>query len=593
MRAESWRHLAANVPLLASSVIAMAREDPAHLAVQIVRRTPYRVRDLLSGLPTPAGPLAGLRPLWLLMLDRTRELREDLERSPEKSSALLDTLRLQVGAEPGPDATPRTWARAAWAAGDAEEALMIAAAGAAEAERDRIASQLRILTPGRGIVLGGAEATGARHTLAAPRPEPDRPIRVLHVLTNSRPWTTSGYALRSHAVLLAQREAGLEVTAATRLAYPVTIGRAQAGPVDLVDGIAYRRLLPRRLPRLPDQRLLLHARMLGDLALTELPDVLHTTTNFHNALVTDAVSRALGLPWVYEMRGELEKSWVARRPRNDQGDAEHSRRYALMRSRETEMARRADAVVVLSRVQRDSMIRRGVDPARLVIVPNAVDESLLEVARDPEGARADLGLAAGFRIGTVSALVDYEGLDTLVRAIADLRSRGRIVRASLVGDGVSREDLLRLAEDLGVSDLVDLPGRVAPERALAWYRALDVMVIPRRDSPVTRAVTPIKGLQAMALGIPQIVSDLPALTEVGARDGQGLIVPPEDVGALTGAIQRLAGDAALRTTLSEAARAAARTRTWRANGQVYQGLYEKLRGQPRTFGLEGARPPQT
>ncbi|WP_312348445.1 glycosyltransferase family 4 protein, partial [Actinomyces sp.] len=427
--------------------------------------------------------------------------------------------------------------------------------------------------------LGGEHRADRHPGGGRPEQEPPRHApRILHVLTNSRPWTQSGYALRSHAVLRAQRSAGLDVRAVTRLAYPVTIGRPQAGPTDRVEDITYHRLLPRRLPRLPDRRLLLHARMLADLVQRERPDLLHTTTNFHNALVTDAVSRALGIPWVYEMRGELEKSWVARRPRDEQEAAAHSTRYALMRARETEMAKRADAVVVLSRVQRDSMVERGVDPSRIRIVPNAVDEALLDLPVDREGARRELGLADGFRVGTVSALVDYEGLDTLVRALAELRGRGLEVHASIVGDGVSREDLIRLTQELGLSDLVDFPGKVAPERAVDWYRALDVMVIPRRETPVTRAVTPIKGLQAMALGIPQVVSDLPALTEVASDDGQGLAVPAEDVDALADALQRLAEDPALRERMSRAARKAARERTWEANGRVYRELYGSLLG---------------
>lgn len=575
---ERTAHLATHLPLLASTAVSMLREDPALFAVQVVRRTPHRVRDRLGALPVPGSPDSVLRPLWLLMLDRTRDLHDTLDRHRERTSPLLDTIRVQVGAPLPVGATSRARARAAWAAGDIDDALT-EARGTGHLE-DQLTSETTVLTKGRGIVLGGSPPTTGAGTPSseAQRPGTGRQLRVLHVLTNSLPWTQSGYALRSHAVLTSQQRAGLDVSAVTRLAYPVTIGRPWAAPVETIDGITYHRLLPARMPRLPDQRLLQHARMLADLAARVAPDILHTTTNFHNALVTDAVARFLGVPWVYEMRGELEKSWVARRPRGEQDLASRSRRYRLMRARETEMALRADAVVALSQVQRDSLIERGIPAARITVVPNAVDEELLERQIDRETARADLGLDDGFRVGTVSAIVDYEGLDTLLRALAFLRDQGTTVRASIVGDGVAREDLILLAGRLGLEGIVAFPGRVSPQEALRWYEALDVMVIPRRETPVTRAVTPIKGLQAMALGVPQVVSDLPALTEVATAHGQGIAVPPEDPQALATALRTLAEDPALCADMARRARAAARERTWSANAGRYLEMYQTVLG---------------
>lgn len=369
------QHLAAHLPLLASTAASMLREDPALFAVQIVRRTPHRVRDHLGSLPVPGSPDSRLRPLWLLMLDRTRDLHDTLDHHREHTSPLLDTIRVHIGAPLPPGANARARARAAWAAGDIDEALR-EARGTGHLDH-QLTSEMTLLHAGQGIVLRDTPPTTEAGTPSSTgtRPGTRRPLRVLHVLTNSLPWTQSGYALRSHAVLTSQKAIGIDVQAVTRLAYPVTIGRPWAGPHDNVDGITYHRLLPSRMPRLPDQRLLQHARMLAELARRVRPDVLHTTTNFHNALVTDAVARLLHIPWVYEMRGELEKSWVARRPRDDQDHAANSRRYHLMRARETEMALRADAVVALSHVQRDSLIDRGIPASRITVIPNAVDEA--------------------------------------------------------------------------------------------------------------------------------------------------------------------------------------------------------------------------
>ena len=94
---------------------------------------------------------------------------------------------------------------------------------------------------------------------------------------------------------------------------------------------------------------------------------------------------------------------------------------------------------------------------------------------------------------------------------------------------------------------------------------------------MTRTVTPMKGLQAMAMGVPLVVSDLPALVEVGASSGQGLVVPPDDSSALADTLMTLATDPDRRDRLSAAGRVAAADLTWQAAGERYMSIYRKLR----------------
>ncbi len=74
----------------------------------------------------------------------------------------------------------------------------------------------------------------------------------------------------------------------------------------------------------------------------------------------------------------------------------------------------------------------------------------------------------------------------------------------------------------------------------------------------------------------QIVSDLPALVEVGAANGQGLTVPAENPDALAQALEQLENDPALRATLGARGREAARERTWAENARRYKQLYYDL-----------------
>lgn len=186
----------------------------------------------------------------------------------------------------------------------------------------------------------------------------------------------------------------------------------------------------------------------------------------------------------------------------------------------------------------------------------------------------------------MSALVDYEGHDVLLRAIAhiladhsvpdQLKERLYVV---IVGDGVTAPHLAELAAGLGLSDRLVMPGRVPRSQARTWVQALDLVAVPRKDFEVTRTVTPQKPAEAMALGRPVVASDLPALREtlIGAGgENLGVLVPPESPRELATAILDLLDNDARRADLGTRGRAAAMDRTWPAMMKRYEVAYRAL-----------------
>ncbi|MEO3942026.1 glycosyltransferase family 4 protein [Paenarthrobacter nicotinovorans] len=400
------------------------------------------------------------------------------------------------------------------------------------------------------------------------------PRRVLHLLTNSVPHTGSGYSRRTHSILTAQQRQGWETLAVTRLGYPVQIGTLTAKNEDVVDGIHYQRILPGDMAKTMEGRLQQQASGLLTLASRFRPSIIHTTTHFVNGIVAGEVASALGIPWVYEVRGQLADTWASTR---DEA-ARNSQRYKLFTAREADAMREADLVVTLGESMKRNIAAMGIPDDKILISPNAVGGGYLEDPLDHGDARRALGLEpSDLLIGTVSSLVGYEGLDDLVTSFALLAPRLPKLKLVLVGDGTAAPALRDQVRRLGLSDRTIFTGRVKPEQARLFHAALDVFVVPRKDSAVTRAVTPLKPVEALASGRPVVASDLDALREIVFDGVNGRVSKAEDPVGLAEVLQELLEDEGLRRRLGSAGREyVLATRTWQANARAYGQAYETL-----------------
>ncbi len=458
-----------------------------------------------------------------------------------------------------------TRAKLLWYAGDMSGAIRALDAGG-----DR-AGRLRDRYQAEADVFGDWAPTIAPLTGYVPEPGV-----VLHLVTNSLPYTESGYAQRTHSLLRAQVAAGWQVHAATRLGYPQSIGALGASSLDVIDGVHYHRLPSRGVQGNMRQRQQQEAEALRELVRKLQPSVLHTTTHFVNGLTVRAVATAAGIPWIYEVRGQLADTWASKRG----ADAVESERYKAFQRREAEVAQSADGVITLGHAMQAGLVAVGVDPAVITLAPNAVGEEFLREPAASSEVRTGLGLPpADVHIGTVSSLVPYEGLDVLVAAFALLSRRRLGVRLLIVGDGESVPGLRRQATAAGLDADEVFPGRVDRKDAPRYHQALDIFVVPRQDRLVTRSVTPLKPVEAMASARPVVASDLPALREIVDDGETGLIVPAGDAESLALALERLVDDAALRARLGAAGRLKALAeRTWESSVQASLNHYARTTG---------------
>jgi glycosyltransferase involved in cell wall biosynthesis len=571
-----------NLPAAASVGWRHVGRDRMHATLVTLRALPtsvrQRVADIVSGrAPSAFGAIAlaadGRRDESLTVIDRaaasaTRRRLRGLIATAAALDASDEADLLLHRLDDDDPSRPRLEALVAAQAGE-----LIRAERTARGAGWRAARLRRRLT-GELAALRTHAAVDARPSAT---PLPVRPGCILHLVTNALPEVTAGYTVRTQGIAAAQRRDGLDSHVATRLGFPVTAGRLGAGPIVQVDGVPYHRILPFRwLPATADRSLALDVDLTARLVERLRPTVLHAHSKHLNADVALALRDRYRVPVVYEVRGFLEETWRSR------GHDAGTDTYRLAREAETRCIAAADAVVTIADSMKAEIVGRGIDPDRVVVVPNAVDAFFLAEPPGSGPTRRRLGFAADdVVVGLVTTVNDYEGVDTLVDALAHLRGRGVQTRLLVVGDGPALAGVRLRAVKRGLSDDAVFTGRVPFADVRAYYAAIDIFCIPRTDTPVTRLVTPLKPLEAMATGRPVVASDLPPLREIVDPGHTGVLAAPGDAASLADAIEPLVADVADRARMGEAARRwVAEHRTWDAAARAYRDLYGRLSPDP-------------
>ncbi|MBB4933932.1 glycosyltransferase involved in cell wall biosynthesis [Lipingzhangella halophila] len=546
----TWRHL---------------RAEPAKVPLLALRVAPGRLRHGARRAATRFGPLARAYALWDA---------GDRERA-------LDTVRSAAhGASPRRLARLFAFALAIEDPQLTEDLLAKLPEGPRRAEPEH---RLALMT-GRAVPL---ETTGQSHSIKVTpsrrtrrddamndRKSGQRISRILHLVTNALPHTNAGYTQRTHRIALGQRSAGLEPHVVTRPGYPLTKGVLDARSRVDVDGIPYHRLLPWVAPAETEQETRAGLRYAAPLVERLRPDVLHAASNHHNAELALRLGAHYGLPVVYEVRGFLEESWLSRDPSRSTDDAF----YRTERARETARMEAADLVVTLGETMRADIVARGVAAEKVIVVPNAVDEEFLAPLPPGGELRAELGIGPeDFVVGTTTSCYGYEGLDLLVDAVASLRRRGVPAHALVVGDGPELGALRARAAEAGLSTAAHFPGRVPASAVRRYHAVLDIFAVPRRDERVSRLVTPLKPVEAMAGGLPVVASDVDALRELVEPGVTGELIPPDDSGILAAQLEKLFYSQEAREAYGLAGREkVGRNRTWTAAARRYIEAYEAL-----------------
>jgi glycogen(starch) synthase len=209
---------------------------------------------------------------------------------------------------------------------------------------------------------------------------------------------------------------------------------------------------------------------------------------------------------------------------------------------------------------------RAADPFPVHAIPNGVDCGLYHPRTIATGRRTP---SDPLKLLFVGRLHPEKNLAVVITQIAALPSPHRsAVKLTVIGDGVERAELEKLAERVGVAPQIQWLGWREKEELPSHYRNADALVNPSFYEGMPNVV-----LEAMATGIPVIASDVPGNRSVVVPNVTGILFPLENPDILGSTLCRLSDQPSWAVSLGAAGRQRAEsTYSWDATAQSYLEL---------------------
>jgi glycogen(starch) synthase len=398
-------------------------------------------------------------------------------------------------------------------------------------------------------------------------------VRILHVLDHSWP-VMDGYSHRSRSIVSVQKSLGWEPSVVSGPLHGLDDPFSKDAVFDSVpywrvplNSGLFSRAIRGRWPLLREFSVVrLLEQKVNAILSAERFDVVHAHSPALCGLAASRASRSNKVPFVYEIRSFWEDG-------TDQRIT--SVRYRLARALETSVSLRADALVAIANPILKDMASRGADPSRSFCVPNGVD-TLRFTPRPRDNSLCErFDLKDIPTIGFIGTLFPWEGVPWLIGAAAALRAQGQKFKLLIVGDGPDEEAVRLAISKFDAEQYVTFVGRVPHEDVERFYSVIDLLVYPRRSRRITEFVTPLKPLEAMALGRAVLGSGVGGIRELVEAGQTGELFEPESLEDFCRQASRLLSDPGLREKLGRQAREKIlETSDWKIIVPRYEAVYE-------------------
>lgn len=223
----------------------------------------------------------------------------------------------------------------------------------------------------------------------------------------------------------------------------------------------------------------------------------------------------------------------------------------LYRQIDLSLMRRFDHLIAVSHATKDEMVGAGVPSDLISVIHNGIDTDAWSPNRVPGTLRTELSLEGAFPIiGYVGRIMPEKDLVTWLRAAALVANKFPQAHFVLVGegkDGGTLEQLKGLTSELGIAARTHFPGYRSD--LLPVYSAFDLFVLSSRREGLPNSI-----LEAMALGLPVVTTDVAGAKELVVADQTGYLVPQGDAEGIARALIAIVENENLRKAMGAAGR---------------------------------------
>lgn len=193
-----------------------------------------------------------------------------------------------------------------------------------------------------------------------------------------------------------------------------------------------------------------------------------------------------------------------------------------------------DVVAPVSEALRDILVENGVDPQKIVVVPNGVNLQSF----NPESVDASKGPGT-FTVGFVGALSSWQALPLLFRAVSELRTEENLdIGITIVGDGHARKEWEAEVRRLALGDRVEFEGFQPHDRVPAYIKGFDVGYSgPVRLATGNMYMSPLKLYEYLAMATPVVAAGYEDAERLLSQSDAGFLFEPENKNDLKRALR--------------------------------------------------------
>jgi PEP-CTERM/exosortase A-associated glycosyltransferase len=399
------------------------------------------------------------------------------------------------------------------------------------------------------------------------------PIKVLHILDHSLP-LHSGYTFRTRSILAVQNQMGIKTAMITSCKHAKNSSCNDT--IEHVDGLTFYRTYPTYLSKIPAVNqldvILTLKRRLESVIAREQPDILHAHSPCLNGLAALHVGKKHDIPVLYEMRASWEDAAVSHGT-----CVENNLRYKISRTLETYVLKHSNHITTICEGLKGDIQVRGIAPEKITVIPNAVDIDQFQPITEKDNVLlTELGLGGKKIFGFIGSFYEYEGLELLVKAIPALKDNCPDLHLLLVGGGQAESKLRAIVTQLGLTGNVTFTGRVNHKEVKRYYSIIDLLVYPRLSMRLTDLVTPLKPLEAMAVGIPCLASDVGGHKELIIDQKDGLLFKAGDIDSLISQLKLAYKMSDFGSIIQHGLNKVITERNWSVSAAPYKSIYTTL-----------------